>query len=44
MYESCANPQHGKPTLREAKRKQFLNEDVRDQENGDSDNEFEFEF
>ncbi|MDE2825913.1 MAG: hypothetical protein OXL40_01215 [Bacteroidota bacterium] len=44
MDESCANPDHGELTLHKAERKQFLNEDVRDQESGDSDTELEFEF
>ncbi|MDE2770098.1 MAG: hypothetical protein OXI44_02815 [Bacteroidota bacterium] len=44
MYESYANAHKGEITLREAERKQFLNEDVRDQESGDSDTELEFEF
>ena len=44
MDESCANPHHGEPTLREAMQKQFLDEDVEDQEGGDSDTELQFEF
>ena len=44
MDESCANPRHGEPTLREAVRKQFLNKAVEAQESGDSGTELQFEF
>ena len=36
MDESCTHPHQGGLTLREAVRTQFLNEDVEDQESGDS--------